>query len=403
MRIAQRIGGIFLLFSACVPVEGGGEGPPVGDSGTPVFGADGGTAPAEGGDPCAVVSITPQGLSNGTFLSPDGTSQVMNAQDDAGVFQIYTAPAGSEEFTCISCTQVPGGPAPSTPKFMPVWHYPVADWMFVGAEMPNPNWGLVGVCGESCELGLLVSGLNLNMWAVKPDGSEWVQVAPGPSWSPLAPVWAGYTGPAFTANGTKAYWARVVNGDIFQYTFGQWTLSQAEFVLNDGVPSFQNVADVTPPGANWVEPGNFAPDGETLLLSSDIGLSPTQAYGQDQWTYDVVTGALVNLTNSPDVWDEHGLFSPSGKKIVWMSSLPYPGNNQAVNLKTEFMLMSSDGTNVVQLTHFNVPGYAESTSQGSVAAVAVWSADGSTLHATQLIGTYQQHEWLIQFAGACGG
>jgi hypothetical protein len=411
-RVAALAGLLLLAaqgpLSGCAPLSpGDSAGLPLADGGTPAAqrdaGADGGAALADGGDPCRVVSITPQGLANGTYLSPDGTQYVMNAQDDAGVFQIYTAPADTHQFTCISCSQLPGGPAPNVPKFMPVWHYPIADWLFIGAEMPNPNWGLVGLCGQSCELGLLVSGLNLNMWAVKPDGSEWFQVAPGPSWPTLSPAWTGYTGPAFRDYGTHAYFARAVDGDIFQYTFGKWTLNRADFVVDGGVPSMENLTDVTPPGANWVETGDFAPDGETLLLSSDIGLAPTQAYGQDQWTYNVVTGALVNLTHSPEVWDEHGLFSPSGRKIVWMSSLPYPGYNQAFNLKTEFMLMSADGSNVVQLTHFNVPGYPESTSQGSVAAVAVWSADGSKLYATQLIGTYQQHEWTIQFAGACGG
>ncbi len=84
-----------------------------------------------------------------------------------------------------------------------------------------------------------------------------------------------------------------------------------------------------------------------------------------------------------------------------MSSLPYPQSTSVINLETEFMLMDADGSNVVELTHFNVPGYPESTSQPSVAAVAGWSRDGTRLYATQLIGPSMQVMWIIRLAGAC--
>jgi Tol biopolymer transport system component len=387
MRTIRSVSSALLLVShglACLPLSKG-------------IGNDAGPS-----DPaCEVASITSQGVSNGWFFSPDGTQYVLNKQDDAGVYQIYVAETGSSDATCISCAPASGAPSPNVHKLMPVWH-PSGEWLMVGAEMPNPNWGLVGLCA-SCELGLLVSGVNLQMYAVKPDGSQWFQVVPGSSWPAMSPPFAGYTGPAFTPDGKHAYWARIVNGDVLQYTFGQWTLMRTDYVVENGVPSMQNPTDVTPMGANWVEPGNFSPDGETLLLSSDIGLCPTCANGQDQWTYNVSTGALANLTNSPEAWDEHGLFSPNGKKIVWMSSQPYPGNNQATDLKTEFMLMDADGSNVTQLTHFNVPGYPESTTDGTVAAVAVWSRDGSRLYGTLLENAFLQSEWVISFSGRCGG
>jgi Tol biopolymer transport system component len=79
-----------------------------------------------------------------------------------------------------------------------------------------------------------------------------------------------------------------------------------------------NKRDITPAGAKWVEAGNFSPDGKHLLLSADIGID--DARGQDQWSMDIETGVLQNLTNMPKVWDEHGLYSPSGRKISFMSS-----------------------------------------------------------------------------------
>jgi hypothetical protein len=87
--------------------------------------------------------------------------------------------------------------------------------------------------------------------------------------------------------------------------FGIWNLYGADFSVNsNSVPSLTNIQDITPAGTKWVETGNFSPYGQHMLLSSDIGL--TDAEGQDQWVLDINTGKLPNLTNSANVWDEHG-------------------------------------------------------------------------------------------------
>jgi hypothetical protein len=89
-----------------------------------------------------------------------------------------------------------------------------------------------------------------------------------------------------------------------------------------------NKRDITPAGAKWVEPRNFSPDGRHILISTDIGLD--DARGQDQWSLDIYSGALRNLTpNPPRVWDEHGLYSPNAKKISFTSSYPYHGELDA--------------------------------------------------------------------------
>jgi len=139
------------------------------------------------------------------------------------------------------------------------------------------------------------------------------------------------------------------------------------------------------------------------LLSTDIGLEPSKAFGQDQWALDVETNEVTQLTATPDVWDEHGIFSPDGNKIVFMSTLPYRKTATWIgNIKTEFLLMDADGNNVTQLTHFNVPGFEESTT-ASVAAIAFWSNDGTQLWANALTDLATLVTWEIQFAGPCGG
>ena len=65
------------------------------------------------------------------------------------------------------------------------------------------------------------------------------------------------------------------------------------------------------------------------------------------------------------------------------------------------MIMNSDGTNLRQLTHFNLPGYPESQMAQTIAAVAEFRKDG-TLFATVMGPNFSKTNWVIQFEGICG-
>jgi hypothetical protein len=355
----------------------------------------------DAGDPCAIVGVTDmgdQGNVNMMDLSPDHSQVVVNKKDSAGVFQVFVGP-DEKNLTCISCTQVPSGPSPSKNKVMTLFTKQPG-WITLGVEMDAPNWPPL-VCDQSCKDGLLISGINADLWAVKTDGSQWVLLK---KWDPMqTQLGQGFTGPAFTPDGAHGYWAVIVDGDVLVYGFGKWRLMRSDFALDaNGVLTMSNTTDITPEGANWMEPGNISPDGKKLLFNSDIGLPANQTFGQDQFVMDLDTGAVTNLTHSPSAWDEHGLFSPDGKKIVWMSSKPYPDATWVGNLRTDFMLMDADGSNVQQLTHFNQPGYPESLDAGTVAAVAGFTPDGRKLLATDQWAVGTQRLYQFDFNGACG-
>ncbi len=331
--------------------------------------------------------------------SPGGKRYIVNKQDAGGIYQIYVGAGRAQELTCISCAPHPNSPGVNKHKLQPHW-YPSGDWIVLAGEMDNFQPPIFST--PSMILGWLQSGLWVNIFVTRPDGSEWHQLSDFGDGKAAD----GFTGVDFTPDGKQAVWAQIVSGNIFQYLFGKWQLILADFQeAASGVPSFTNLRDITPAGAAWVEPGNFAPDGKSLLITADIGLSDPQ--GMDQFILDITTGSVHNLTNSPTVWDEHGVFSPDGHKIFFMSSWPFretPNSDSVLSLKTEFMLMDSDGSNLVQLTHFNTPGYPESDppQQGSVAANGEWRPDGRAISALNLFFPYLQ-TWLIQFAGACGG
>jgi len=170
---------------------------------------------------------------------------------------------------------------------MPTWH-PSGNWLVVGIEEDRHDLTWMP---KSWQLGLLQSGIWLNMWVTTPDGDRWYQITDFKK-SREAPS-DGFVGTPFTPDGRKAVWAEIVDGNIFANRFGVWKLYEADFYVDaDGAPAFVNKTDITPKAARWVEPGNFSPDGRHILLSTDIGLS--DAFGQDQWSLDITTGALTS-------------------------------------------------------------------------------------------------------------
>jgi hypothetical protein len=328
--------------------------------------------------------------------SPASDLWVATQYDANGVNQVYTTKAGSKDFTCITCVARPGAPRIDRNKFMTSWH-PSGQWLTVGVEENNYSWSWLP---QWLKRGFLQSGVWMNMWITTPAGDRWYQLT---DFKPENGPRDGYTGAAFTPDGRRAVWAEMVDGNVLANAFGVWRLYIADFyVAPDGAPSLMNKTDITPAGARWVEPGNFSADGRHLLLSTDIGLADAQ--GQDQWSLNIATGAIQNLTNTPTVWDEHGLYSPSGKKISFMSSYPYrdePDSYKTFSLKTEFMLMDADGSHLQQLTHFNVPGYPESQATRTVAAIA-WFIGSSQLYAIVMGPEFISTSWIITFAGSCG-
>jgi hypothetical protein len=346
---------------------------------------------------CRVARIERTDTGGIVVPSPDGEIVLLNKEDERKVAQIYSRRRGSEDLTCLTCTQVPGGPRGDRYKLQPAWH-PSGRWFFIGVERDSyskpPVLGLLRGYVE----GQLRNGLWTDMWAVSADGARWRRLTEFKSG--VKGTADGFIGPAFTPDGRRGVWSQIVDGNVFQYSFGRWELILADLVERDGMPDFVARRDITPAGMHWNEPGNFHPDGRTLLLS---GSTEKDAQGMDQYLLDVDSGRLRNLTNSPKVWDEHGRLSPDGEKIIFMSAHPYradPKTSTIWAISTEFMLMDSDGRNLQQLTHLRVPGYPESGT-GAIAAAPLWHADGRGA-ALRTLKFPDYIDFEMYFEGACG-
>jgi hypothetical protein len=356
------------------------------------------TSESYAGDPaCQVKSVQKIKAEYENIVGLPGSDLTAFTQLDAkGIYQLYTVRNDGAP-RCLTCEARPGGPKVDRNKPMISFH-PSGKWLVVGIEKDKHDNAWMP---KSWQRGLLQSGIWLNIWITTPTGDKWYQVTDYKK-SRTAPS-DGFVGVAFTPDGKKGVWAEIIDGNVLAHAFGVWRLFLADFSVGpDGTPALINKRDITPAGAKWVEPGNFSPDGRHLLISADIGLKDPR--GQDQYSLDIYTGEVRNLTNTPNVWDEHGLYSRKGKKIAFMSSYPFrdkPNSLNVIWLKTEFMLMDADGGRLQQLTHFNTPGYPESQSGGTVAAVAGFMENGTQLFGTVMAPEFGKTNWIITFEGQC--
>ncbi len=344
--------------------------------------------------PCDIVKIL-HNPNSPVAWSPDSSKYIVNLQDTAGVFQIYVGNKGDTLLTDISSAYTNGNCCGlfrswnKRNKLQVQWH---TSGKYIICAVEKEYYNELLYTPYSLLLGWLQSGLWMDIWAVTPDGSHWYD---------LYNTIHGVTGPVFTPDGNKCAWAEAQDSSSLAVNaFGVWKLHFDNFKDSAGTPSFAKDTDITPAGARWIEPGNFASDGVSLLVSSDIGL--INAEGQDQFILNTSNGNVVNLTNSPMVWDEHGVFSPDGSKILFMSSYPYRADTNSyhtLSLKTEFMLMNRDGSGLQQLTHYCDTGYVESSP--GIAATGFWGKRDSTIFAQSLIFPNYDN-WIIKFHGDCG-
>ncbi len=295
---------------------------------------------------------------------------------------------------------------------------PKGDWITFVGEMANHPAYSGGTANVNYEI---ANGWWGDLWVTTPDGSRWYNltnlVIPRGSTTPL-----GTLAPKLSPDETKIAWASLV-GFSPTYPIGTWRLMVADFVVSPtGVPSLQNVRDLSQPAGTWYEPVDWSPDSKTILVSSDAGL-PYQ-YGADDFAVDVATGTFTDLTNQPLYWEEHGVYSPSGRKIVHESQYPnaallpqnaaLPYDQWRPQLRTEVYVMNVDGSQAMQLTGLNTPvpwptpDPELDLTTASVGAGDVWNATGTQLIIPQTsINPWTGipntvTTWLVTFAGPCG-
>lgn len=343
---------------------------------------------------------------SGVAWSHANNMLVFSRNDADNIKQTYVMrPDGTGEM-CLTCEQVPGGPPVNVHKGIYSWH-PSGRYIFLQVEMPeHPGPQALAVPG---------TGYYNNIWATTPDGSQWWQLTDYPSRKPHGVLY-----PTVSHDGTRLAWAELYRGPgvsrslVYSLGFsasgnpwGYWRINIADLVIEGNDMRLENIRRYRPGNANWFEVQDWSPDDTRLLFAADINRE-TPHVG-DIWEMEVQTGEVRAVTDLPTEWVEQAHYSPNGKKIAFMSSACCTWNPETwKSLATEIFLMDADGSHVVQLTHFNSPGYPESQEGRSVATRAVWSADGTQLIVEQFLLTRdylskrETRLWKLTFQGRCG-
>lgn len=190
--------------------------------------------------------------------------------------------------------------------------------------------------------------------------------------------------PHFSEDGSTVIWTeRYAEGG--HNNWGRWRVKAADFVVRAGSPGLENERVVfTPSRGNYVTyMGAVEP--QTWIFAGN--LDGQHEYGMDLYTYDVRSGRLRNLLDTPLMWEEDASVSPGGK-IVYMTNIDSPYlldfNADWVTqpLTREYYLMNADGTGRERLSYFNDPGAPEYLGKKVLAVNSDFSPDGRYLAAT---------------------
>jgi hypothetical protein len=345
-------------------------------------------------DPCTVAKL--EELPNtGTIAFPG--SYATTSKDGSGIYQLHVTKSDGSPGPCLTCSAPPGAPAVGLNKMLP-YVEPTQKWVLFGVEWPHHS----PYVGQDWQKYLeMANGWYMDLWAVSIDGQKWVQLTNYGE----TDKFAGVVSARVSKDGSKIIWSKLVARPDKTHSWGFFQMYEADFLPGSSDrPKLSNSKNITNPKGTWYEPEDFSPDSSKFVFVSNI-TSPDVA--GDIWEMDMATGALKNLTSTPTKWDEHARFSPSGKKVAWMSSYPYNIEPlTAQSTKTELMLMNADGSDVRQLTHFNTPGFPEYDQEKNAAGTPQWNADGSQVIINDLFlgRRYPERRWFkITFTGKCGG
>jgi Tol biopolymer transport system component len=280
-----------------------------------------------------------------------------------GYYDVHVMRSDGSGETCLTCDK-PG--LPGSHMGNPAW-YPSGDYIVFQAEKPVHE-------GRSTKA-LPGYGIDSDLWLITRDGKHYYQL------TDVSPD-MGVLHPHFSHDGSKLLWTEKV-GEGGEY--GVWALKVADFIIDESGPHLANIKTYQPGGEVFREGHGFSKDDTKVIFSGN--LEPGQAeFAIDVYTLDLKTEKLERLTSTMDEWDEHAQYSPSGNKVVWMSTMGCNCNPaRSLDLRADYWLMDADGLNKLRLTYFNEPGSAEYTGERIVAADSAWSPDGTKLAALLIV------------------
>ncbi len=242
------------------------------------------------------------------------------------------------------------------------------------------------------------SGYDHDLWAMSIDGGKYWRLAETPERQAVA-------GLVLSRDGRRLLWSRQTG--LPQATVTGRELGVRELCLADLFISRQGVRlgalrTMQPFGPGYYATGSFLRDNRSFLFSAaDSGAS---AFGADVYRYDARRRRTVRLTATPQVFDVQAQLAPNGELLVWSAGRPDTASTNA--WRSELYIMRLQDSTVVQLTHFNEPGYDEFLRMPTDIGRPDWHPRGDTLAASYRyrrgIMGWQQRIFVLPLTTAAG-
>ena len=257
------------------------------------------------------------------------------------------------------------------------------------AVSPDSNWVLFQAQQQaSPETTKAKPGLGVDndIWVMRADGSAaWFLHAVTPTHAIIHPKFS-------PTSGSLVCWSERPgpNDD------SDWFVHKADFSVVGGVPQISGDGNYSP---NYFLGVFYETHGFTAL-ETDIVYTRSQA-GQGN-KFDIArmvwgsTAETLLVASSAD-WDEHANISPSGNKIVWMSSKEIGWDGTTAKLKTELWIADYPSmADQRRLTDLNVAFFPKRVVVGDMG----WAPDGKSLAVRFLYGDGSEDLYVFEFWAA---
>lgn len=180
----------------------------------------------------------------------------------------------------------------------------------------------------------------------------------------------GVIAPRISPNGKKLIWTdRIVRPNFLSLKrmAGYWQIKTADLIWDkDSIPSIKNIKILQPGKKCFYECYGYSPDGNRIIFCSSM--NKPSFWDQHIYTMDTSGNDVKKLTELD--YNEHGCYTPDGKKIVWMTS------TKSTKKGTDWWIMNVDGTNKTRLTFFNEPKHAHYAGKANWAGLVSFNKTG---------------------------